>query len=127
MGRQAFDPRAHSILLDASFAGRGRQETHLRMVLDTGASLTVIPWSAAEALGFDPTKSGHRVRFMTGSGMEFGPVVTIKAIGVLGVRVTNVPVLCHDLPQRSLVDGLLGLSFLKHCRLAIDFRGGILE
>ena len=44
-----------------------------------------------------------------------------------GVRVTNVLALCHDLPQRSLVDGLLGLSFLKHCRMSIDFKRGILS
>lgn len=67
------------------------------------------------------------MRFMTGSGMESAPVLTVNAIEVLGVQISQVPVLCHDLPQRSLVDGLLGLSFLKHCRLAIDFRRGILE
>ena len=64
---------------------------------------------------------------MTGSGMEAAPVVTVPMMEVLGVRVARVPVLCHDLPQRSLVDGLLGLSFLRHCRLAINFPRGVLE
>ena len=48
---------------------------------------------------------------MTGSGMEAAPMMTVPAMELMGVRVTAVPALCHDLPQRSLVDGLLGLSF----------------
>jgi len=97
------------------------------MVLDTGASMTVIPWDAAEALGYDPARTKRRVRFMTGSGMEAAPVFTVKVMEASGVRISRVPVLCHDLPQRSLVDGLLGLSFLKHCRMSVDFKGGILS
>ena len=114
-------------MVEVKIEGQEKQWTSLRMALDTGASLTVIPWSAAETLGLDPARSRRRVRFMTGSGMEAAPVLTIHAIEVLGVRVDHVPVLCHDLPQRSLVDGLLGLSFLRHCRLAIDFPRGVLE
>ncbi len=64
---------------------------------------------------------------MTGSGMELAPVLIVSAMEVLGVRVRRVSVLCHDLPQRSLVDGLLGRSFLRHCRLSIDFGRGVLQ
>jgi len=64
---------------------------------------------------------------MTGSGTEVAPIITVPVMELIGVRVTNVPVLCHDLPQRSLVDGLLGLSFLKYCRLNIDFPKGVLS
>ena len=59
--------------------------------------------------------------------MEGAPILTVPAMELLGVRVANVSVLCHDLPQRSLVDGLLGLSFLKHCSLSIDVPRGMLE
>jgi len=38
-----------------------------------------------------------------------------------------VEVLCHDLPPESGVDGLLGLSFLKHFKLTIRFRKGIID
>ena len=43
------------------------------MVLDAGASTTLIPRDIAEALGYDPARSLHRVRFMTGSGTEAAP------------------------------------------------------
>ena len=127
MGQQRFEPTGTLVLLEASLEGKAGRRTNVRMALDTGASMTVIPWSAAEMLGFDPARSRRRVQFMTGSGMEAAPVLVVKAMEVLGVRVPDVLVLCHDLPQRSLVDGLLGLSFLKHCRLAIDFQRGILQ
>ena len=127
MGQQQFDPRSNILLVEARIEGKSGRWTSLQMALDTGASLTVIPWSAAEMLGLDPARSRRRMRFMTGSGMEAAPVLTMDAIEVLGIKISQVPVLCHDLPQRSLVDGLLGLSFLKHCRLAVDFKRGILS
>lgn len=127
MGRLRFDPKGHAILLDAKIEGPAAQSTYVPMALDTGASLTVIPWHVAELLGFDPARSRRRMRFMTGSGMEVAPVLVVNAIEVLGVHVPHVDVLCHDLPQRSLVDGLLGLSFLRHCRLSLDFGQGILQ
>ena len=127
MGQQAFDPALHIIIVRVKLQDQSGRRLYLQMALDTGASVTVIPWQAAERLGLDPARSRRRVQFMTGSGMEVAPIVTVSTMELMGVRVADVPVLCHDLPQRSLVDGLLGLSFLKHCRLAIDFPRGVLD
>ncbi len=127
MGRQVFDPTLHIIIVRVKLQDEHGRLLYVRMALDTGASMTVIPWQAAERLGLDPARSRRRARFMTGSGMEVAPILTVPAMELIGVRVTNVSVLCHDLPQRSLVDGLLGLSFLRHCRPTIDFPRGILE
>ena len=127
MSQGRFDPRFSLILLRVRIEGKANRELYLRMALDTGASLSVIPWNVAETLGYDPARSPRRVRFMTGSGVEAAPMFSVEALEVLGIRVKGVAVLCHDLPQRSLVDGLLGLSFLRHCRLSIDFQCGILQ
>ena len=127
MGQQVFDPARHIIIVRVKLQDESGRLLYVQMALDTGASMTVIPWQAAERLGLDPARSRRRVRFMTGSGMEVAPIITVPAMELMGVCVTDVPVLCHDLPQRSLVDGLLGLSFLRHCRLAIDFPRRVLE
>ena len=127
MGQWSFDPHTNLIVLRAGIEGTTGRTPYLRLALDTGASLTVIPWEVADVLGLNPAKSRRRVRFMTGSGVELAPVVIVHAMEVLGIRLSRVPVLCHDLPQGSLVDGLLGLSFLKHCRLSIDFGRGVLD
>jgi hypothetical protein len=45
----------------------------------------------------------------------------------VGQKVAALDVLCHDLPAESGIDGLLGLNFLRHFRLTIRFRKGIVE
>lgn len=45
----------------------------------------------------------------------------------MGLTVKNVMSLVKDLPAEAGVDGLLGLSFIKHFRVRIDFKKGILE
>lgn len=127
MGQHLFNPRLNLIALDVRMDGIGERSVALRMVVDTGASFTIISWSAAEALGYHPERSPNRIQVMTGSGREAAPEFTVKTIEAVGVRLDRVPVLCHDLPQGSLVDGLLGLSFLRRCRLSIDFERGILQ
>ena len=127
MGQHLFNPRLNLIALDVRMNGIGERSVALRMVVDTGSSFTIISWSAAEALGYHPERNPARIQFMTGSGREAAPMFTVKAIEAVGVRLDHVPVLCHDLPQGSLVDGLLGLSFLRRCRLSIDFQRGLLQ
>ena len=127
MGQCLFDSRLNLIALDVRVDGIGERSVALRMVVDTGASFTIISWSAAEALGYHPERSPRRIQFMMGSGREAAPMFTVKAIEAVGVTLGHIPVLCHDLPQGSLVDGLLGISFLRHGRLAIDFQRGILQ
>jgi hypothetical protein len=51
----------------------------------------------------------------------------VESILVLGKHVKNCEVLIHDLPETSRVDGLIGLSFLKNCKIKIDFQKGVLE
>ena len=82
------------------------------MALDTGATYTMIPWEIAEALGYKPEMSKEKVTLITASGVETAPLIEIKKIKFLGEGLDNVAVVCHDLPPKSYVTGLLGSSFL---------------
>ena len=58
-------------------------------------------------------------------GIEYAPRTTVRSVTAIGQKVTNLDVLCHDLPPESDVDGLLGLNFFRQFKLAIRFRKGI--
>ena len=97
------------------------------MALDTGATFVMLPWAVAEALGYDPAVSRKRINVHTASSVEVVPVVTVGSIKALGVEVTGVEAACHDLPPGSGVQGLLGLSFLRHLDVDLHFKRMVLE
>lgn len=99
----------------------------LDLIFDTGATYTMIPWKVAESLGYDPALSRKRTSIVTASTTETVPLITIKALSTLGHKVDEVEVACHDLPPKSRVDGLLGLSFLKNFDINLYFKRGFLE
>ena len=84
-------------------------------------------WEIAEALGYKPEISKEKVTLITASGVETAPLIEIKKIKFLGEDIDNVPVVCHDLPPKSYVTGLLGSSFLRHFKITIDYLRGMLE
>lgn len=97
-----------------------RTRRMLTMALDTGAVRTVIPTETTLAIGYDPAVA-KRIEIVTASGMEFAPLLTVRAIRCLGQTVKGVEVVCHDLPAQSPVKGLLGLNFLRHFHVHLDF------
>ena len=91
------------------------------MALDTGAVLTVIPIETAVAIGHDPARALKRVELVTASGIEFVPQLTVRTVRCLGQTVRNVEAVCHDLPPQSPVKGLLGLNYLRHFNVHLNF------
>jgi aspartyl protease family protein len=99
----------------------------IRVVLDTGATYTMIPWKIAGTLGLKPEVSERRMDITTASGVESVPLINLKSMMLFDKKVNDMDVVVHDLPPRSYVDGLLGLSFLRKFRVCLDFRKGVLE
>ena len=93
----------------------------IAMALDTGAILTVIPIETALAIGYDPAKTKKRVELVTASGVELAPQLTVRTARCLGQTVRNLAVVCHELPAQSPVKGLLGLNFLRHFNVQLNF------
>jgi predicted aspartyl protease len=129
MPRVVFDPAVSSIVVDLLLeAADGRSSLLIPVVLDTGASMTIIATDIMGRLGYDPANpSLDRQRIVTGSGIEYAPHTTVRSATAIGQKVTNLDVLAHDLPPESGVDGLLGLNFLKNFKLTIRFRKGIID
>jgi clan AA aspartic protease (TIGR02281 family) len=125
MAKIKFDREAPVIVVYVTIKGRVMETA--RMALDTAATYTMIPWDIAGALGYEPEKSKERVDMVTASGVERAPLITLESVSLGGEEVKEVQALVHDLPPRSYVDGLLGLSFLRNFRVSLNFKEGILE
>jgi len=120
------DPEASLIVVTVALTGDAGTRL-VDMALDTGATYVMIPWHTAEALGYDPAVSRSRINLTTASSVEVAPLITLKSVKALGVEVQNVDAICHDLPPGSRVEGLLGLSFLKHLDINLHFKAKDLE
>ncbi len=101
-----FDPDAPIIVVEPELEGEIVTE-RIKMVLDTGATYTMIPWKIAGVLGLKPEISERRVDITTASGVESVPLINMKSITLFDKKVDNLDVVIHDLPSRSYVDGLL--------------------
>ncbi len=97
------------------------------MALDTGATYVMVSWDIAEKLSLKPELSRERIETVTASGVEKSPLIELPSLSLAGKEVNNVKSIVHDLPSKSYVDGLLGLSFLKNFNVCLNFKEGILE
>lgn len=123
MSKIAFDPRVSVIVVTAKITGN--RSVIARLVLDTGASNVVVPWQLVNRVGIKVNPQ-RLVHITTASAVETVPQITIPKISVAGQTVKQVKAIVKDLPPESPVDGLLGLSFLRQFKLALDFQKGIL-
>jgi predicted aspartyl protease len=123
MSGYAFSPTSGPILVDAEITGP-LGSVVLKLLLDTGATKSLIHLATLRSLGFDPDQSTRRVPMVTGSTTEFVPLVVLTRLSALGQHRFGLPVIAHTLPPATAVDGLLGLDFFRGQILNIDFRAG---
>ena len=126
MGKINFDKELNVIVVDVFIEHNGIQKK-VRMALDTGATYVMIPWEVAEILKLQPQLLQEKIDMVTASGVEKVPLVTLSHMKVGNSEAHDVKAMIHDLPAKSYVDGLLGLSFLRNFNVHLDFRDSMLE
>ena len=97
------------------------------MILDTGAVYTVIAWDVARDIGYDPAVAERRISIVTANGVVGVPLLRVERMEVAELGINAVDVVCHDIPEIAGIEGLLGLSFLQHFRMLIDYPGSVLS
>jgi predicted aspartyl protease len=86
----------------------------LRLVLDTGAEETVIIPEILDELGYSP-RDGDAITVMRSAvGRENGYMIRVEHFACLGFQARAFRVHAHDLPDGWEIEGLIGLSFLRH-------------
>jgi len=92
----------------------------LPFIIDTGASMTLMPAWAAEQLGYRPPPTSDWIRVQTAGGPRRLPYAPLGRIEIQGLGLSNLPVLFGDLPGYDAHRGLLGMDFLRHFSITVD-------
>lgn len=97
--------------------------TAANMLLDTGASRTMISSRIARSLGLQSTGSGR--------GYGIGGMVTVSTARVDSVKLgemerQNLLVMIHDFSPDPSYEGLLGFDFLSHFHMSLDLQKSLL-
>jgi len=104
---------------------KGNQILH--MGIDTGATYTIIPVETAILIGCNPVIPIRRIEIIMGGSIEYLPVVKVPKVKAFGTELEKIEVICHNLPPKSPVHGLLGLNILCHFNMSFKFKDHILE
>lgn len=126
MGTYPLDPKGQLILIPVTVIGP-RKPHAARMILDTGASYTMVDPDILVDVGYDLAQAPESRPITTASGTEYCSFIKIKALTALGYTMKGVEICVHSLPPNLPVRGLLGLNFLRHFNLHLRFLDQILE
>lgn len=96
-------------------------------VLDTGAFKTIIDYTILQMIEYKQSDYGKKVYTNTAGGRSSGRLIKIKSFGSLGIIRRNFEVLGKDLSPNLMIDGLLGLDFIKNHILEIDLKNNYLK
>ncbi|NOT54361.1 MAG: hypothetical protein HOP18_07130 [Deltaproteobacteria bacterium] len=99
----------------------------VRLLVDTGSVHTILPVEVLESVGCSPAGSSEHVRLITGSGYLIVPRVRVSWFQCLGQKENEKAVVAHTLPFGILVDGLLGIDFLRSFNARLLITEGIIE
>jgi clan AA aspartic protease (TIGR02281 family) len=116
MGGIPLHRSGNHFIVDARPA-RGRS---IRLLIDTGASLTIFTPEVLEQPGIRYQDTGRTGIFNTANGSVEAPIVKLDSLVVGDWQVNNVEIGVLDLGSELGVDGLLGMNFLNHFQFFID-------
>jgi predicted aspartyl protease len=86
------------------------------LLLDTGASYTIIQPKIINALGYDCNKPIKTTKMIGLGGKEvIAPTIPIISFNCIGQKINNFEVQVYDpnLPKNLQLDGILGMNFMK--------------
>ena len=119
----AFSSQAGLILVTVEFSGPSGK-ARAELVMDTGATTTIVDADLLRSVGYDPDASTDHAVITTGNGDVTVPRLMLNRLTALGRHAIGLQVLAHSLSAEADIDGLLGLDFFRGLSLTIDFRAG---
>ena len=99
----------------------------VRLLIDTGASLTIFTPAVFEQRGIRYQDTGRTGVFTTANGPVQASIYKLDSLSVGDWQVHHLEIGVLDLDSRSGVDGLLGMNFLNHFEFFIDQNKALLR
>ncbi len=97
------------------------EERTAQLIVDTGASMTVLSTAIAIDLGILGTTDNELLTINTAGGSVQVNMNFLASLQVGTAEANHVAVAIHDLPDvPEQIEGLLGMSFLKHFLVTLD-------
>jgi len=97
-----------------------------KFFIDTGATTTLIPTSAVEALGIRIDANTPLVGLQGVAGADLAYKVRLESVEVEGQTVFDMDVIAYDM-ETDRGTGLLGNDFLQHFQVDLDSIKGVLK
>ena len=110
-------------IVDARPASGG----NIRLLIDTGASMTMLTPDVLEQRGIHYQDTGRTGVFNTANGRVRAPIYKLSSLTVGDWRVNQLEIGVLDLSGGSNIDGLLGMNFLRHFQFFIDQNEALLR
>jgi len=112
-----YSKEKQGIIVQAKLNGR----LEARMLVDTGAVMTVISKKTAERLGIDSGMIKQDTKLVLADGRQIPAKYTImESIKIQDVEAKSVEVVIAEVDVSGGVDGLLGMSFLRKFSFSIN-------
>ena len=119
----AFPPDATKLIIPVHVTGP-QQGRDIKLTIDTGSAITVLPAWLLPRLGCDLSRPHGYKRLRGIASAARAPLVRVPAVSALGRVRKDLLVAAHDLPLGVESDGLLGLDFFRGLVLTLDFARG---
>ncbi len=92
----------------------------VRLLIDTGASMTLLKTDILRAVGLDEASASAVQIFNTANGPVRGAVYRVNSFSIGNQEARNLEIAGLALPEMETVDGLLGMNYLARFRFYID-------
>ena len=106
--------------LRAAISNQKEQPIIIRLLIDTGASYTVVPIPILKRINYDVENPIKRKKIITANGAIDVPIIIVPVFNCTGIKQTEFSVVGLNLPVNSFTDGLLGMDFLREAKAVID-------
>lgn len=112
--------QSNSIVVNATLAGpRGAGD--FRLLLDTGASMTVLNRSVLRLLGVEQLPRKTTLQLTTANTVVNAPTYLLESLTAFGIQKPEFEIAALELPANANIDGLLGTDFLDDLIVVMNF------